>query len=729
MKTSCLALAGLILFATSNGRPASAQQPPASPENAADAGSAARVYDAARPEDDRLGPQALKDLNGHFPFIVPETLQAWEERADQLRRRVLIANGLWPMPERTELRAVIHGKSHRDGFTVEKVYFESLPGHFVTGLLFRPADAEGNPIAGRVPGVLCPHGHGGRLQEHSRKALLNLIVNGEERFEDSGRFPALARCAQLARMGCVSFIFDMLGYADSQQISYEVAHRYATRRPHMEGSDSWGFFSPQAEGRLQTIMGLQTWNALRSLDFLEQLPDVDPKRLAVTGNSGGGTQTILVGAIDPRPVVTFPNGMVSTSMQGGCTCENCSLLRIGTGNVELAALLAPRPQAMTSVDDWTIDMMTDGYPQLQQLYGLYGKPKNVYCRELHHLPHNYNYVTRAMMYQWFNQHLGLGLEEPIVEADFPALTPDETRVWDDQHPAPAGGEAHERELTAYWTKQSEAQLQQLLPEGAGSLQPLRDVVGAAWETIVHRSPPTADQLQRTKVDKQPRDGYILFKDILRLPEQGEEIPVLSLYPQDTEWTGEVVIWVDPAGKASLLNAEGQPVDEARRLLGDGVAVIAADLFGQGEFLADGQPITLQAVVKNPREYAGYTYTYNDTLLVKRVHDVLKLVGFATTDGDRKPQRLTVWGRSGAEPIAAAAAVAAGDAVDRLVLASARFRFADLNDYRHPDFVPGAAKYGDLPGLLALFAPRELEIADGDGALPELTARAYAVAAK
>lgn len=393
-----------------------------------------RVYpDGSAPNDRRLG--SLKDLNGHFPFAVPENRQAWETRAEDLRRRVLVANGLWPMPERTPLNAVIHGKTEREGFTVEKVYFESLPGFYVTGLLFRPTGQGEGPF----PGVLSPHGHGGRLQDHGVEGIRKYLVTGAERFEASGRFPKVARCAQLARMGCVALLVDMIGYADNQQLSYELAHRFAKQRPEASGPDSWGLYSPQAELRLQSIMGLQSWNAIRALDLLESLPDVDPARLGVTGGSGGGTQTILLGAMDPRPVVAFPQGMVSTSMQGGCTCENTALLRIGTGNVELAALFAPRPQAMTAADDWTEAMMTDGYPQLKQLYQYYDAENAVACHDLTHFPHNYNYVTRALMYAWFNKHLDLGKEEPIVEGDFPPLTAEEHAVWNEDHPQPEGG--------------------------------------------------------------------------------------------------------------------------------------------------------------------------------------------------------------------------------------------------------------------------------------------------
>ena len=238
-----------------------------------------RVYkEGQQPNDVRL--QAPKDLNGYFPFEVPPGKAAWEQRANELRQRVLVATGLWPAPEKTPLNAVIHGKVERPGFTVEKVYFESVPGHFVTGLLFRPADGKSGV---KRPAVLCPHGHGGRLQDYGEQAIRQLIADGAERFEKSGRYPKLARCAQLARMGCVTFIFDMLGYADSSQISYQLAHRFTERRPEFEGQESWGLFSTQAELRLQSIMGIQTWNSIRCLDFLEQLPDVVVQRLAVTG--------------------------------------------------------------------------------------------------------------------------------------------------------------------------------------------------------------------------------------------------------------------------------------------------------------------------------------------------------------------------------------------------------------------------------------------------------------
>src|SRR5207247_8461185 len=129
---------------------------------------------------------------------------------------------------------------------------------------------------------------------------------------------------------------------------------------------------PQAELRLQSFMGLQTFNSIRALDFLQSLPDVDSKRIGVTGASGGGTQTFTLCAVDDRPTVAFPAVMVSTAMQGGCVCENCSYLRQATGNIELAGLFAPKPLGMSGAKDWTIDIATKGLPEWNALYRLYG---------------------------------------------------------------------------------------------------------------------------------------------------------------------------------------------------------------------------------------------------------------------------------------------------------------------------------------------------------------------
>lgn len=642
-------------------------------------------------DDARL--QAPKDLNGFFPFAVPATLDAWEERATELRQRVLVATGLWPMPRKTPLHAVIHGKVTRPGFTVEKVYFQSVPGLYVTGLLFRPTHL---PEGIQVPGVLSPHGHGGRLMDLGEEGVRKQIAEGGEKFADSGRFPKVARCATLARLGAVVFLYDMMGYADNRQLSRGRVHEFKRQDPNFERPEAWGLFSTQAELRLQSVFGLQTWNSIRALDFLEALPDTDPNRLGVTGGSGGGTQTIILGAIDPRPIVAFPNGMVSSAMQGGCPCENACLLRIGTGNVELAALFAPRPQGMTAANDWTKEMLTPGkgFPELQQLYELYGKLDQVFCADLRNFDHNYNYVTRALMYHLFNKELRLGHQEPIVEEDFVRLSSEEQEVWNAEHPEPKGGEAFEKALLRQLAEASDSRL------AAQSPPQREDTVRAAWRTMIGQGLPEAADLSVTNNKLHQRST-------------GSELPLAEILPNPDQaiTTATTVIWLDGEGKDALFMADGKPIPEARLLAEHGCRVIAADLFLQGEFLLDAKVLTETATVQNPRESAAYTHGYNHSVFARRTQDILSLLTYAKASG--KDGRVLLIGTNGAAPLVAAACALAGDAVDRALIANDGFRFKDITSYRDPYFIPGAVKYGDLPGLLNLASSHEIWLVGED----------------
>ncbi len=667
-------------------------------------------------DDVRLGPK--KTLNGHFPFKVPSNPAQWYERADQLRTRVLVATGLWPMPDKPPLEAVVFDKTQRKGFTVEKVYFQSLPGHYVTGLLFRPD----GPAERQRPAVLSPHGHGGRMQEYSDSEIEKQIAQGAEHFTKSGKRPKLARCAQLARMGCVCFIFDMLGYADSQQISREVAHRHATVRPEEQdpSSDQWVFYSPQADLRLQSIMGLQTWNAIRALDFLAALPDVDSDRLAVTGGSGGGTQSILLGAIDDRIKVSFPNGMVSTSMQGGCYCENCNLLRIDTGNVELAALFAPRPQAMTAADDWTRDMMKDGYPQLSWLYAMLGNEADVYCRPMLHFKHNYNYVTRATMYQWMNRHLNLGLDDPVIEQDYEPLTNAETTIWGGEHPAPTNvGIEHEKSVCKWFNDQASKKLAKLNTENEDARQELNRTYASAWQVVFDQRIPedvTADDR-----GQQTKDGIHIQKVLVHDKTRQAKIPLLVLRKTGSK-PKTTVIWTTGSGKAALFAKNGTPDAKLRQLIDQDVIVVLPDLLDQGELHTAGDATSdeLQRTVDDKRAYSAFTFGYNRTLVAERCADLLAIVAFAKT---LETESINLLSTDGSSTWATPAAAIAGPIIARAAIDTNAFRFKQVDRYQDVNFVPGAVKYGDLPMLLALRAPNALTIM-GEKNIPTPVTKAY-----
>lgn len=667
------------------------------------------------PDDVRLGP--LKNLNDYFPFDPPETREAWEARARKLRRQLLVALGLWPLPEAAPLAPVIHGRVDRCDYTVEKVFFESYPGHFVTGSLYRPKGKSG-----KLPGVLCPHGHwaNGRFFAHGEKELAQELASGGEKYERGGRYPLQARCVQLARMGCVVFHYDMLGYADSVQIEHRTGVRKGMNTP-----EGWGFFSPQAELRLQTNMGLQTYNSMRALDFLTSLADVDAERIGVTGASGGGTQTFILCAIDPRPKVAFPAVMVSTGMQGGCTCENCSYLRVGTGNVEIAALFAPKPLGMSAANDWTKEIETKGYPELRRLFGLYDAQDRVMVAAFLQFGHNYNYVSRAAMYSWMNRHLELGLDEPVAENDYEPLTIAEMTVWDEEHPRPPRGPDYERSLLRTITADSEKQLAAVAPRDAKSLEKFREVVGGAWETIlgtaaVQKAEP-GEKLQNSR----QINSVILEVGMARFPDRGAGLPTVALYDAEkfnAATHKRAVLWVTPSGKMGLFDDHGQPLQEVQELLDEGCIVVGADLLYQGEFLQDGKPLEKQPMVQDALVgYAGYTYGYNYPLFSQRVQDIVALA--ATLDDFNVIEEITLVGLGGTGPLVAAAVAMAGDHVDRAVIETMGFRFAELTKFDHPDFLPGAVKYGDVPALLALCAGKRLFVAGEGSEMPPLLKQA------
>jgi dienelactone hydrolase len=671
----------------------------------------------APPKDQRIAP--LKDLDGYFPFAPPETAGQWEIRAERVRRQIAVSQGLWPMPSRTALNPVIHGRIDRGDHTVEKVYFESVPGFYVTGNLYRPKGKSG-----KLPAVLSAHGHweDGRFHDKGQQRVRREIVEGGERFEEGGRSPLQARCVQLARMGCVVFHFDMIGYADSEQISMAIAHSFAKQRPEMNVVAGWGLYSPQAEARLQSVMGLQTWNSIRALDFLLALPDVDERRVAVTGASGGGTQTFLLCALDSRPAVSFPAVMVSTAMQGGCTCENASLLRIGTGNVEFAALFAPKPLGLTAADDWTREMAAKGFPELQKLYSMLGAPKNVMLKPLLHFGHNYNYVSRAAMYSWLNQHLKLGLQEPIVEEDYVRLSKGEMSVWNDEHPKPASGPSFERKLLRWLHEDSERQLDQ----AGKSLETFRNFAGKAIDVVIGRSLEEAGQVEWRPTTRRTRGGYSEASGYIQNTTHGEELPAVLLEPPQR--SGRTVLWLTESGKAGLYDNSSQlsdpePRSEIKKLLASGAAVLSIDLLYQGDFHAGGKPLTRTRRVQNPRESAAYSFGYNPALFAQRVHDVLSAVAFVRSS-QKEISQVDLVCLDSAGPIAAAALAQSRGAINRAAINTGGFRFADVRDIHDINFLPGGAKYGDLPGFLALAAPVALWLSGEGVEAPSLVGNIY-----
>lgn len=306
----------------------------------------------------------------------------WERHAAHLRRRILLAAGLWPMPRKTMLTARSHRRVNHGNCITENLLIETWPGLWMAANFYLPARR-----AGRVPGILVAHGH---------------WKNG--RLEDTDECSTPRLCANLATQGYAALAYDMVGYNESDQLPHHFGQTAEEQ--------SWNY-GP---------LGVQLWNSVRMLDYLTARDEVDGGRIGMTGASGGATQTFLLAAIDDRLRAVAPVNMVSAHFQGGCDCENAPGLRWGTNNVEIAALAAPRPQLLVAATgDWTRDLPRIEFPAIRKVYALYGRQESVACWQ-QDAGHNYNLASREAVYAFFHRLWGAaGAPPPRETAGAPPL--------------------------------------------------------------------------------------------------------------------------------------------------------------------------------------------------------------------------------------------------------------------------------------------------------------------
>jgi hypothetical protein len=351
----------------------------------------------------------VRDQNTPFPPSMARLANRalWEPFAERLRTHVRFACGLVPPLAPAPLRAQRVVAYRGEGFRIERFALETLPDYYLTGSLFIPD----KPAGRRAPAMLQPHGH-------FEQGRLNA--------------PDILRAVALAQAGAWVLMYDMVGYNDHFQLPHRVVEPVSWHR--------WGF----------SLAGLQTWNSLCAFEWLARQPEVDAKRIGCSGISGGGTQTFLLAAVEPRLACAAPVKMVSSTMQGGCLCENPPLLRLFAGNPEIAALCAPRPMLLISDSgDWTADNPERVAPFLHQVYQLYGaveRFQHVHLRE----GHQFGEAARAAYYRWAAEVLQLNSvpRDPALEPEvlLPAL-----RVWSEALPRPQGAPEGEAVFERYRT--------------------------------------------------------------------------------------------------------------------------------------------------------------------------------------------------------------------------------------------------------------------------------------
>src|ERR1700691_305039 len=502
----------------------------------------------------------LRHTDFHFTMPHYATLPEWEAHKAHLRRQILVAAGLYPLPEKTPLHAGISGRIERGDYSIEKVALETMPGYYLGGNLYRPVHPRG-----KVAAVLTPHGHWsyGRLEN-----------------SDTYSGPALG--INLARQGYLAFAYDMVGYNDALQ----TEHRFNSPAYQL-----WSF----------TPLGLQLWNSIRALDFVESLPEVDSRRIAVAGASGGATQAFLRAAVDDRVRAAAPVNMVSFIMQGGCVCENAPGLRIGTSNVEIAATLAPRPMLLVSATgDWTRNVPREEYPAIRSIYELYKQPDNVSVVQFQ-AEHNFNRRSREAVYGFLaKQFLGADSSQPVAERGVDVEPLLDMLVWQRRSLPPNA--LTQARLFDQWKLSGRMRMAAL--DRAARRDAMLDVFHAEWPRVV--------------LSERAGERIALGR-----PGRGDRVPGIWL-----PGTGAATLAIHPDG------AEAARRDRrVAELIRASKPVLLIDVFQTGKAVA-------------PRDPAKqFVSTFNASDDADRVQDILTALQFLETQRAGTPALLAI-GKAG-----------------------------------------------------------------------------------
>ena len=288
--------------------------------------------------------------------------EAFELRADSLRKEVRQRLGIdLLLAQCVESKPILSKVRKYDGYTVQNFALETLPGLYVCGSVYAPKSKGKHAL------IICPNGHfgGGRYREDQQQ-----------------------RMGTLARMGAVCVDYDLFGWGESILQVGSAAHRSSAAHT------------------------IQAMNGLLILDYmLAARKDIDRKRIGVNGGSGGGTQTVLLSALDDRFTASAPVVSLASHFDGGCPCESGMPIQLaagGTCNAELAAIFAPRPQLVVSDGgDWTASVPTLEYPYLQRVYGFYDAKDKVTNIHLPKERHDFGPNKRNAVYTFFAEVFGL----------------------------------------------------------------------------------------------------------------------------------------------------------------------------------------------------------------------------------------------------------------------------------------------------------------------------------
>ncbi len=584
------------------------------------------------------------------------------------------------MPERTALNARTVGSFERPGYRVEKILYESRPGFHIGGNLYIPTQAQ-PPF----PGVLFQMGHtrnGKAAREYQRS------------------------CQALARLGYLVLAFDPMG--QGERVYYPNSNLTGTRLPSSDDEHT-------VPGKQMLLYGdtssrLQVWDAIRSLDLLAAHPMVDPKRLASTGQSGGGTLTMLLACADDRlaaAVVVSGNtenlACADFNPPGSTDDAEQNFLDsgpLGFDRCDLLYPMAPKPVLITVSDKdffgtYSSQYIASGWEEfkkLKKIYEVLGKPEHLEWGGTP-LPHSLDYDMRLLVYNWFNRW----------------LKNDSERI---EKEPPTQPEA-DKEL---WVSDSGNLVKSLHGQTPFSLNKARNVVKEAVPL---------ERLLRIE-----RSGHARLDELRRVPgmvcdiaavevrsEASVWIPAWLYLPHKQDRQKPVLLVLEPGGR----NRNWAEGDLYQSVAGEGYPVCAVDVRGVGDLSPEfGRHAPGYARSHYQEEdYAWASLIFGRPLLGQRVTDILAVSAALRSNPALKGRRLVVAAR-GHLTVPALFAAALERDLDQLYLAGGLVSFQSIvetENYSYPfgNFLPSLLKHTDLPEIAASITPRRVVLAGAVGA--------------
>jgi cephalosporin-C deacetylase-like acetyl esterase len=477
--------------------------------------------------------------------------EAWQQlkspddvRARQHLLREFFEQQLGGFPERTPLNAQVVGKLPGDGYTIEKIIFESRPHHHVTANLYLPDGP------GPHPGVIVSSGH----SRTAKTAAYN------QRFGIS-----------LAKHGMAALCYDPIGQGERSQILTTDG------KPQFSGTTTEHFLVGVGSilvGR--NTAGYRVWDGMRAIDYLTSRDDIDPKRIGMTGCSGGGTLTSYVMALDERVACAAPACYLTTFAKlietiGPQDAEQniFGQIAFGMDQPDYILMRAPRPTIIsaTTGDFFGVEGTWDNYRQSKRIYGLFGLPQRVDLVEVAG-QHGVQPTNLAAITQWMRRWL-LGKDEPVPVEEFEVRPEAGLLCTEKGQVLLLPGERSVFDLNVEEEQQLAAKRKALWSaSGKEGLQSVRKIAGIRPLTEI-------PEARREKAGKVTREGYHIDKLVLQT-DSGVPLPALTFHPKEPQ--DEAYVYLHDGGKAAD-GAAGGPIE---KLVGEGYVVVSVDLRGQGE---------------------------------------------------------------------------------------------------------------------------------------------------